>query len=179
MPIIVFYILKIRLRRGPGFDAACSGSRSSRRRSRGRSGSGCGTGSRCCCNLPFWRFLVFGPGRPDFPMAAGPARRVGAGRGQLGEHERDRRAAQPARRRPRTEGRRLIDGMRFGDEMAIIAAGTHAAGRLRPDRPSANASRRRSMRSRPPTDRPRCPDAVTLGRRLLSAMPRSCTGSSC
>ena len=77
----------------------------------------------------------------------------------------------------KAEGRRLIDGMRLGDEMAIIAAGTQPAGRLRPDRPSADPPRRARF------DRPdRRPDPGRRGGRRwpagCSRAPRRCAGSS-
>ena len=97
VPIIVFYILKIRLRRVPVstlmfwqqiFEEKKPRSIWQRLRHL----------LSLLLQLAFLGFLVFALADPIFRWQQARARRVVRGGGQLGEHECTRRAAQPARR---------------------------------------------------------------------------------
>ena len=129
VPIVVFYILKIRLRRVPVstllfwqqiFEEKKPRSLWQRLRHL----------SRCCLQLAFLAFLVLALADPIFRWQQAQARRLVL----VVDNSASMNASDVAPSRleaAKDEGRRLIDGMRLGDELAIIAAGAAAAGRLR------------------------------------------------
>ena len=126
----------------------------------------------CVSGVPGFR-----AGRPDLPLAAGAGAAAGAGRRQLLEHERHRRAPQPARggqgRRPAAD-RRHAPGRRAGDHRR---RGAHAC-RLRADRPRANPARgprfdHAGRRTDPRRPRP------SRWRAACFRAPRRCARSSC
>ena len=96
-------------------------------------------------------------GRAVLPLAEARGPAAGAGRRQLGQHERRPTWPRAGSQAAKAEGLRSSTACGSRDEMAIIAGGHAAAGRLRPDRPPADAPRRPSTRSRRPTGRPGSP----------------------
>ena len=107
------------------------------------------------------------------------ARAARPGHRQLGQHERDRRRAEPAgggEGRGPAGHRRPAAPRRDGDRRRRHAA----AGRLRADRPPADPPRGASTRSRRPTARPSVAEAVALARRLVADADKDAQGrSSC
>ena len=129
VPIVVFYILKIRLRRVPVstllfwqqiFEEKKPRSLWQRLRHL----------LSLLLQLAFLALLVFALADPIFRWQQARARRLVL----VVDNSASMNASDVAPSRleaAKAEGRRLIDGMRLGDELAIIAAGAAAAGRLR------------------------------------------------
>ena len=176
LPIIVFYILKIRLRRVPVstllfwqqiFEEKKPRSLWQRLRHL----------LSLLLQLAFLAFLVFALADPIFRWQQAQARRLVL----VVDNSASMNASdvRPSRlEAAKAEGRRLIDGMRLGDELAIIAAGAAAAGRLRADRPPAHASRRPRFDHAERRTDPRRP-RPSRWRGGCSPAPRRCAGSSC
>ena len=96
VPIVVFYILKIRLRRDPGLDAALlAADLRGEEAAVALAAAAASALAALATGVPGVPGLR--PGRPDLPLAAGPGAAAGAGGRQLGEHECQRRRAEPAR----------------------------------------------------------------------------------
>ena len=139
LPIVVFYILKVRLRRVPVstllfweqiFEEKKPRSLWQRLRH----------WISLLLQLAFLALLVVALADPIFRWQQARARRlvlVVDNSASMNAND-----VPPSRlEAAKAEGRRLIDGLRLGDEMAIIAAGTAAPGRLRHDRPPAHPPR--------------------------------------
>ena len=139
VPIVVFYILKIRLRRVPVstllfwqqiFEEKKPRSLWQRLRHL----------LSLLLQLAFLALLVFALADPIFRWQQARARRLVL----VVDNSSSMNATDVAPSRleaAKAEGRRLIDGMRLGDELAIIAAGAQPRVRLRADRPPAHLAR--------------------------------------
>ncbi|MGP0066912.1 MAG: vWA domain-containing protein, partial [Isosphaeraceae bacterium] len=165
IPIVVFYILKIRLRRVPVstllfweqiFEEKKPRSLWQRMRH----------WLSLLLQLAFLTLLVFALGDPIFRWQQAQARRVvlvvdNSASMKAGDVPPNRLEAAKA------EGRRLIDGMRLGDELAIIVA--ESTPRVACGLTDHQRSLREALDSIAPSDGPtRVTEAVTLARRLLS-----------
>jgi hypothetical protein len=165
VPIVVFYILKIRLRRVPVstllfwqqiFEEKKPRSLWQRLRHL----------ISLLLQLAFLALLVVAVADPIFRWQQARARRMVL--------IVDNSASMNARDVPpsrldaaKGEGRRVIDGLRPGDELALIAAG--AQPRVACGMTDHQRTLREALESVPSTDGPtRIPEAVTLARRLLS-----------
>jgi hypothetical protein len=165
IPIVVFYILKIRLRRIPVstllfweqiFEEKKPRSLWQRMRH----------WLSLLLQLAFLALLVFALGDPIFRWQQARAHRVVL----VVDNSASMRAGDVLPNRleaAKAEGRRLIDGMRLGDELAIIVA--EPAPRVACGLTDHQRSLREALDSIAPTDGPtRVAEAVTLARRLLS-----------
>jgi hypothetical protein len=165
VPIVVFYILKLRLRRVPVstllfwqqiFEEKKPRSLWQRLR----------YWISLLLQLAFLALLVFAVADPIFRWQQARARRmVLVVDNSASMNARDVR---PSRLdAARAEGHRLIDGLRPGDELAIIAAGVQP--RVACGTTDHQRTLREALDAIPPSDGPtRVSEAVTLARRLLS-----------
>ena len=175
VPIVAFYILKVRLRRMPVstllfweqiFEEKKPRSLWQRLRHL----------SRCSCNWPSWRFWS-SPWPTRSSAGSRPARRLVL----VVDNSASMNASDvpPSRlEAAKAEGRRLIDGLRLGDELAIIAAGAQ------PQVVCGPTDHQRTLREALDIDRarrrtdPRRPRRVALARRLLSGSDKITEGRS-
>lgn len=166
VPVVVFYILKVRLRRVPVstlmfwrkvFDEKRPRSIWQRLRHL----------LSLLLQLAFLALLVAALSDPVFRWQQARARRLVL----VVDNSASMNAVdvRPSRlEAARAEGRRVIDGLRLGDELAIVAAGTPA--QVYCGLTDHQRTLHEALRSIPATDGPtHVADAVTLARRLLSA----------
>src|SRR3954447_21475979 len=167
IPIVIFYILKIRMRRVP-----VSTTLFWRQIFEEKQPRSIWQKLRHLLSLlvqvAFLLLVVFALSEPIFKWEIREARRLVLVVDNSASMNAADVAPSPSRlAKAREEGRALIDGLRFSNEMAIIAAGTQPT--VRCGMTGHQGTLREKLKDVPPTDGPtRVQEAIELGRRLLA-----------